>query len=170
MNESEPRFIKLYDFFDGSLFSEKKYNLVIPRYQRGYKWAFKKMVNPDAESSVAYLIKTIIASFKTDSELFLQGITVSDSEIDQNGNRKVIIIDGQQRLTTMYLLLWVLDKELIQETTLIYDARKDTDICLNSLKSKDSQYNHDLGDTTIQDIFFIEQAISQIRKLVYDLS
>lgn len=169
MSESAPRFIKLNDFFDGSLFHEEKYNLVIPRYQRGYKWAVKDMDNPEAESSVEYLIKTIIASFKTDSELFLQGITVSDSEIDQNGNRKVIIIDGQQRLTTMYLLLWVLDKELIQETTLIYDARKDTDICLNSLKSKDSQHNHDFGDTTIQDIYFIEQAIFQIKKIVNDL-
>ena len=42
MSESEPRFIQLYDFFNGALFDEK-FNLVIPNYQRGYKWAVKEI-------------------------------------------------------------------------------------------------------------------------------
>lgn len=113
MNESEPRFVKLYDFFDGNLFPKKDYNLVIPNYQRGYKWAVKDTHDNKAESSVEYLVNTIVESFRTNSELFLQGITVSDSENDKDGKTNVVIIDGQQRLTTLYLLLWVLDKCLI---------------------------------------------------------
>lgn len=168
MNESEPRFVKLYDFFDGNLFPTEDYNLVIPNYQRGYKWAVKDETDKEAESSVEYLIKTIIDSYQNNSEIFLQGITVSDSERDENKTRNVVIIDGQQRITTLYLLLWVLNKELIEHTSLKYDARKDTDTCLNKLKSVDldSLEEHDLGDTSKQDIYFIQQAISQIEKLI----
>ncbi len=163
MSESEPRFIQLYDFFNGALFDEK-FNLVIPNYQRGYKWAVKDSTNAEDESSVEYLVKTIIESFHSNSELFLQGITVSDTEKDSSGVHNVILIDGQQRITTLYLLLWVLDKSLIQSTELRYAARKDTDKCLKTLKSIDSCDLCDsvLGDTTKQDIYFIKEAISQI--------
>lgn len=168
MNESEPRFVKLYDFFDGNLFSKKDYNLVIPNYQRGYKWAVKDTHDNKAESSVEYLVNTIVESFRTNSELFLQGITVSDSENDKDGKTNVVIIDGQQRLTTLYLLLWVLDKCLIHNTTLKYDARKDTDTCLNKLKALDFDCleSKDFGDTSKQDIYFIKQAIEQISDLI----
>ena len=104
MSETEPRFVKLYDFFDGNLFPSEDYNLVIPNYQRGYKWAVKDINNTETESSVEYLIRTILDSFQTNSEIFLQGITVSDSEKDENGKKNIVIIDGQQRLTTLYLL------------------------------------------------------------------
>lgn len=165
MSESEPRFVKLFDFFDGNLFPYEDYSLVIPNYQRGYKWAVKDINDAESESSVEYLIKTIIDSFHSNSELFLQGITVSDTEKDDDtGVRNVIIIDGQQRISTLYLLLWVLDKSLIQSTELRYDARTDTDKCLKALKSIDCRDLHDsdLGDTTKQDIYFIKEAISQI--------
>lgn len=172
MNASEPRFVKLYDFFSGNLFPPEKYNLVIPDYQRGYMWAVKDLNDTEAESSVEYLIKTIIESFRTNSDLFLQGITVSDSEADlETSLRNVVIIDGQQRITTMYLLLWVLDKCLIQDTTLKYTARADTDICLRNLKSIDFACidKIDFVDTTKQDIFFIQQAISQISHLLSEI-
>lgn len=164
MSESEPRFVKLFDFFDGNLFPSEDYSLVIPNYQRGYKWAVKDINDAESESSVEYLIKTIMDSFHSNSELFLQGITVSDTEKDDTGVRNVIIIDGQQRISTLYLLLWVLDKSLIQSTELRYAARKDTDKCLKTLKSIDCRdlYDSDLGDTTKQDIYFIKEAISQI--------
>ena len=166
--DTEPRFVKLYDFFDGNLFPKTDYNLVIPNYQRGYKWAVKDAHDNNAESSVEYLVNTIIESFQTNSELFLQGITVSDSENDKDGKMNVVIIDGQQRLTTLYLLLWVLDKCLIQNTTLKYDARKDTDTCLNKLKAIDFDCleSKDFGDTSKQDIYFIKQAIEQISDLI----
>lgn len=166
MSELEPRFIKLYDFFSGELFPEEEFDIVIPNYQRGYKWAVKDFDNPDDESAVEYLIRTIIDSFYSNSELFLQGITVSDSETTETGIRHIIIIDGQQRLTTLYLLLWRLDKNLIQKTNLSYDVREDTDNCLKGLKSIDFNTfgNTSIGDISKQDIYFIHEAIVQIDK------
>ena len=71
MSEQEPRFIRMYDIFSGDLFQKEKYTLVIPNYQRGYKWAVKDKNDPEHESSVEYLIKTIMESFKVNAELFL---------------------------------------------------------------------------------------------------
>lgn len=166
MAEQEPRFIKMYDIFSGYLFQEEKYTLVIPNYQRGYKWAVKDKNNPEHQSSVEYLIKTILESFQVNTDLFLQGITVS--EINREKGKDIIIIDGQQRITTLYLLLWYLDPALIAKTELKYDAREDTDACLKNLKA----INHtaldetQIGDTTKQDIYFIREAINQIASML----
>lgn len=162
MFEQEPRFIKMYDIFSGDLFQKEKYTLVIPNYQRGYKWAVKDKNNPERKSSVEYLIRTIIESFKVNAELFLQGITVA--EINRKEGKSIIIIDGQQRITTLYLLLWYLDPTLISTTKLKYDAREDTDVCLKKLKEVDQSVLNEaqIGDVTKQDIYFIKEAIHQI--------
>ncbi len=169
MSESEPRFIKLYDLFSGELFPSEDYNLVIPNYQRGYKWAVKES---GKESSVEFLINSILESFRNKSELFLQGITVSDSSRTDDNKRRIIIIDGQQRITTLYLLLWYLDKEAVSNACLVYEARKDTDDCLNGLKSLtyNDSLEYGLGNNEIQDIFFIEKAISQIHLIIGDIA
>lgn len=71
-------------------FSELIY--YIPSYQRGYRWDTKQ---------VEELLEDIYEVFKTKQESYcLQPIVVS--KIDEN---KFAIIDGQQRLTTIYLLL-----------------------------------------------------------------
>lgn len=152
----------MYDIFSGDLFQEGKYTLVIPNYQRGYKWAVKDRNNPEDESSVEYLVKTIIESFKVNAELFLQGITVA--EINRKEGKNIIIIDGQQRITTLYLLLWYLDPTLISTTKLKYDAREDTDACLKKLKEVDQSVLNEaqIGDISKQDIYFIKEAINQI--------
>ena len=162
MLELEPRFIKMYDIFSGDLFQKEKYTLVIPNYQRGYKWAVKDKNNPEDESSVEHLVKTIIESFKVNAELFLQGITVA--EIDREEGKSIIVIDGQQRITTLYLLLWYLDPTLISTTKLKYDAREDTDACLKKLKEVDQSVLNEaqIGDISKQDIYFIKEAINQI--------
>lgn len=162
MSEQEPRFIRMYDIFSGDLFQKEKYTLVIPNYQRGYKWAVKDKNDPEHESSVEYLIKTIMESFKVNAELFLQGITVA--ETNKKEGKSIIIIDGQQRITTLYLLLWYLDPTLISMTELKYDAREDTDACLKKLKEVGHTVLNEaqIGDITIQDIYFIKEAIHQI--------
>ena len=166
MIEQTPRFIKIYDFFSGNLFPGENYMLVIPNYQRGYKWAVKDVNIDDATSSVEYLVKTILDSFETNNELFLQGITVSDSVVNSDGQRDVIIIDGQQRITTLYLLLWYLDPSLISNTNLRYDAREDTDLCLKNLKSDNLiTLESTPVDVAKQDIFFIREGIKQIAEI-----
>ena len=74
----------------------------IAPYQRGYKWG---ATNPN--DAVCILMKDIIdASENSSSEYYLQFITTKVSEVN---NQKVLeVIDGQQRLTTLTILLSVL--------------------------------------------------------------
>ena len=78
---------------------------VIPDYQRGYKWAVKEDAN--TASAVEKLLDNLISANR-EQTYFLQGVTVVE-EPD-----KIILIDGQQRTTTLYLLLWCLSEELIK--------------------------------------------------------
>ena len=82
-----------------------KRTFVIPNYQRGYKWS----VREKDETSVEYLVSGLVNSYHSNrnQQFFLQGVTVAEE-----GN-KIILIDGQQRTTTLYLLLWCLDPKNI---------------------------------------------------------
>ncbi len=71
----------------------KKSSFVIPYYQRGYIWGKKTNKEKD---SIHFLLDDLLKVLEG-RDVFLQGITTTDDGID--------IIDGQQRLTTLYLLL-----------------------------------------------------------------
>lgn len=63
----------------------------IPNYQRGYKWRKK---------DVEYLIEDIAEIAEEDnSDYCLQPIVVAED------NGKHILVDGQQRLTTIWLIM-----------------------------------------------------------------
>ncbi|MEG1502428.1 MAG: DUF262 domain-containing protein, partial [Synergistaceae bacterium] len=69
--------------------------LVIPNYQRGYKWSvkYKEKNGRVSQSAVEKLLDDLIKTNKS-QDYFLQGVTVS-----HEGSR-ITIIDGQQRTTT----------------------------------------------------------------------
>ena len=73
---------------------------VIPDYQRGYIWGQEGRSKTNA---VEYLMKDLIQRYnnrsENRSEVFLQGVTVTENEDE------IILIDGQQRTTFLYLLL-----------------------------------------------------------------
>ena len=73
---------------------------VIPNYQRGYKWGVPRKNEKDGENtcSVQRLLNNILQA-KEKPEYFIQGVTVAEKD------GKIILIDGQQRTTTLYLLL-----------------------------------------------------------------
>ncbi len=84
----------------GSLFSDKKSDFLIPDYQRPYAWEIEECQTlwsdifefafPDEDST----------KFNSDDEYYLGPIVTF-----KNDNGKLEIIDGQQRLTTLMLLL-----------------------------------------------------------------
>ena len=166
MDNQQPRFIRIYEIFSGELLSGQQYKLLIPNYQRGYKWAVKNPYDVESESSVEYLLNNILAEYEHNSEYFLQGITVSIDEQDAS----VAIIDGQQRITTLYLILWYLDCSVLEKTEIEYASRTDTRDCLKKLKElkpEDVICNEvEIGNTEIQDIRFIRDAIGQIHTLL----
>ena len=101
------------DIFSKYLPSGKHF--VIPSYQRGYKWK---------RNDIEQLLNDI-DSFQThgNSMVFycLQNITLVE-----NGDGNYNVVDGQQRLTTLALLLSHLNESELVEGKLQYDIRKET--------------------------------------------
>lgn len=131
---------------------------VIPDYQRGYKWA----VRLDGEqTSVEYLLESLMDAFinAPERQFFLQGVTVVE-----DGN-EIFLIDGQQRTTTLYLLLWCLNPNYItgsRNININYSIRSKSDDFLRSLKQNDFDYRQYDPNDEIQDIYYFKEAIEQI--------
>lgn len=135
---------------------------VIPSYQRGYKWSVRE---GDNETSVEYLVSSLINSYNNNrsQQFFLQGVTVTEE-----GN-EIILIDGQQRTTTLYLLLWCLNPTNImghKNVSLDYSIRTQSKDFLNKLKDIDFDYSLFDPENKIQDIYYFKEAIKQINKLL----
>lgn len=134
-----------------------KKKFIIPNYQRGYKWSVKEDGKP---SAVEVLMDDLINAYSNEYvNYFIQGVTVSESE---NG---ICLIDGQQRTTTLYILLWCLNYKGIDSIEIDYEIRKDSKEFLNRLKQKNISLS-DLEDFEKnhrhQDIHLFLDAIQQI--------
>ena len=114
-NPDKPQSIlNIQDYISGKTF-------VIPNYQRGYKWGVPHN-HKEEKCSVQILLSDILqAKEKNKEEYFIQGVTVTEN------NGEVVLIDGQQRTTTLYLLLKYLGYD--QLPTIKYDIRKEIDSC-----------------------------------------
>jgi hypothetical protein len=129
----------------------EKGTFIIPEYQRGYKWPVNESLK---ESALEFFINSLIKSRHLD-EYFIEAVTV----VKENGN--VIIVDGQQRTTSLILIFAVLkDFELIKEK-LVYNVRQDSQTWLNNL-IPGTQIN--IEDEDIQDIFYFKKAINIIKE------
>ena len=85
--------ININAFFNKGIF-------VIPDYQRGYKWSVK--VNTEKESSLEYFIQSLKKAYKDKlEEYFIEAVTVVEE------NSEIILVDGQQRTTSLFLLFAV---------------------------------------------------------------
>jgi uncharacterized protein with ParB-like and HNH nuclease domain len=84
----------------------------IPPYQRGYKWS------SDKNGGVTVLINDLWSAFNKSKEsdrkeYYLQYITVKPIQTDKG--KCLEVIDGQQRLTTLSIMLSVISSELEHE-------------------------------------------------------
>ena len=83
----------------------KAESFFIPSYQRGYRWT-KQQVEELLEDIWEFISK----NKKEDDEFYcLQPIVVKRNKED---NTKWDVIDGQQRLTTIYIILKVLEDKI----------------------------------------------------------
>jgi uncharacterized protein with ParB-like and HNH nuclease domain len=129
---------------------------VVPNYQRGYKWAVKE---GDGSSAVEKLMDDLIKTYKSPNHAnnyFMQGITVSEED------NNIILIDGQQRTTTLYLLLRCIGRSNIEAIDLQYDIRKDSKEYICKLKEAGFNYYDYEQSDSVQDIFYFKKAIQQI--------
>lgn len=138
-----------------SYFEENTFT--VPEYQRGYKWSVKDKNN---ESSIMYFINSLKQAFDSElEEYFIEAVTV----VEESG--KIILVDGQQRTTSLFLLFSVLgDKEFIKDK-LTYDVRQDSHEWLNNNLSKSGNSSHEVDS---QDIFYFKEAIIQIKNILDD--
>ena len=141
-----------------------KYNFVIPSYQRGYRWD---------EIQVNDLLNDIYEFHQNNNEGFycLQPLVlkkISDELKLENKDNVYEVIDGQQRLTTIYLILkYFKSKNIIKENiyTITYSTRKDSKIFLEeTLTDKELSEKEKEQYITHIDFEYIYNAYHTIKK------
>ncbi|MCI6475688.1 MAG: DUF262 domain-containing HNH endonuclease family protein [Mucispirillum sp.] len=117
MNKEEIMKIQITEIF------QDKY--IIPIYQRKYSWTYKE---------IEQLLEDIINN--ENDKYFLGTLTV-----DKKEDGRYEVIDGQQRLTTLCLIMIYLKKDI--NNMLSFEARQIYDNALNTLKSM--KENEEIG-------------------------
>lgn len=112
----------------------RNYNFLIPSYQRGYRWGEKEVI--DLLNDISEFSPKQIEGFESKTWYCLQPIVVKKI------GEQFEVIDGQQRLTTIYLILHYLNQLYTEENqeklfTLDYVTRKDVPDFLAKLKKDD---------------------------------
>lgn len=137
-------------------------NFFIPAYQRGYRW-----IRPQVEDLLEDIYNFAIKKNKGEKEFYcLQPIVVKGFSIDKirKENRSSLIdgaavyevIDGQQRLTTLKILVKYLEDKLLKGETyedeygfsvyqIVYETRPELALIFNDLSLRNEQnidYDH----------------------------
>ncbi len=131
----------------------KNKTFVVPDYQRGYIWG-KRRPNPNDFDSVSYILNTLFSKYESGDRVFLQGVTVTEEK------DTIVLIDGQQRTTFLYILLKLLGYK--GAMTIRYDIRDKSQEFLESL-DHDKDYE-DSADEKYQDIYFFKKTIRLIKE------
>lgn len=151
---------------------------VVPCYQRGYKWSLFK--NTEGRTHLKQMLEDIKEAFEQDQnhDYYLQGVTLR-----KTGDKQVELVDGQQRTTSLYLILFYYFVKIIQKDNQIiykllfldennhrldYKVRSEVknwiqtkiEINENPANSK----NNSEKDAAIQDIEAFNKAWNQIYK------
>lgn len=136
---------------------------MIPYYQRGYIWGKSRGSEKD---SVQFLLESINGHFNDKKDLFLQGMTICES--DDN----IELIDGQQRTTFFYLLLCYLKYDKLFD--LKYPIRIESQHFLDRLKSMSRneivEFCHEDETEGFQDIYYFKKTIRSIHEMLEDFN
>ena len=133
----------------------KKKTFVIPDYQRGYVWG-KKRKGEDTDA-VTYMLENLLNKFKTQTDIFLQGVTVIEKETE------IVLVDGQQRTTFLYILLKYLGYK--GPFSIHYAIRKESDDYLKDILNQPHE-----SECLFQDIYFFRKTLDSIKSLFQSFS
>lgn len=134
----------------------------IPAYQRGYRWTAtqaKQMLEDFKE----FADKKDSSKLSPKEFYCLQPIVVKHRTWQNEKNEEVEgyeVIDGQQRLTTLYLLFKALGKSLMRSFTLFtitYSTRADSEKFLENID------NNDVESTSYVDYFYMDMVYNSIK-------
>lgn len=134
---------------------------VIPEYQRGYKWSVK---DGEKESSLEFFINSLKNAYSNKiEEYFIEAVTIVAEE-----KSKVILVDGQQRTTTLFLLFAVLGEIEFIRDKMLYSVRNDSNEWLKELiEGNCTQFEQ--NDNDYQDIYYFKNAIITIKEIINDI-
>lgn len=143
MSSPSIKLISIMELIDG------KYSFNIPNYQRGYRW--EKQQIEDLLNDLLSFKES--ADQKSDQFYCLQPLVVKNI-----GNNVYNVIDGQQRLTTIFLILQYLEPDIIRFAnkndfyTIKYETRDSSEKFLNSISN-----TKEINDENI-DSFYMSKA------------
>jgi uncharacterized protein with ParB-like and HNH nuclease domain len=118
----------------------RKMNFFIPSYQRGYRWSEKEVTELLNDIS-SFIPKQIDDGGDKKTWYCLQPIVVKQKQDNYDPDKiQYEVIDGQQRLTTIYLILYYLNQQYIAKMQkplfeLNYQTREASHDFLKSLQS-----------------------------------
>ena len=118
-----------------------KYNFVIPSYQRGYRWRGE---NGEVQALLED-IKEFIENKKGDEKYCLNPIAVKAIKaVKKNNNEeRYNLVDGQQRLTTIYLILKYLNED--NNFNINYDTKENKDFLEKvNENTSENEYNQNI--------------------------
>lgn len=129
------------------------FSFYIPSYQRGYKWTPKEVI--DLLNDINEFIPRVIDQTDEKTWYCLQPIVIK-----KRSGSNYEVIDGQQRLTTIYLILNYLNQDFVEARrdklfSLDYETRSDTKGFINRLE--EDNIDHDNID-----FYYIHQAYDAI--------
>lgn len=129
------------------------YDFFIPSYQRGYRWNSKEVI--DLLNDISEFKPKQVEETDEKTWYCLQPIVVQKKE-----NEQFEVIDGQQRLTTIYLILFFLNQQYTEDYRdklfeIHYETRPTSSTFLKELKK-------DICDDSNIDFFHISNAYRAI--------
>lgn len=138
--------------------NKKKRNFFIPSYQRGYRWG---------EDDVVRLLEDVYQN--GENSYCLQPIVVRKYKDNSQNNdyENYEVVDGQQRLTTIFLIYKYLHKALPSSLhelfSISYETRKESQKFLEEInQADDKKYIENI------DFYFMKQAYDAIEKWFAD--
>lgn len=148
--------LTIKEYFDNNTF-------VIPHYQRGYKWSAKE--KDEEKSSVYFFCESIKNAYLNNKNVdyFIEAVTV----VQEKKAAPIVLVDGQQRTTTLYLIFIVLEEfDFLKDVILDYKIRKDSDEYLKNLLASEGKIE---VDTTVQDIYYFNEAVKTIEEVLNEV-
>jgi uncharacterized protein with ParB-like and HNH nuclease domain len=150
--------IKIKDFFNGRFFE-------IPKYQRGYAWEVQ---------NIRDLFDDIIESIESNSNHYIGTIVLSKLA---DNDEKFYIVDGQQRTTTITLIISSLIKQLSDKDSSYYERfylKEDNKYRISPL-NRDQDFFTNILEGTINEPQnksqrFLKEAIEEINFKVAQIS
>lgn len=130
-----------------------KYSFYIPAYQRGYRWTVQEV--KDLLDDIDEFAPREIKGTEYKTWYCLQPIVVKNKS-----KNEYEVIDGQQRLTTAYLVLYYLNQDFVEKKRdklfiIDYQTRSNSKIFLQ---------NPEIEDNSCIDFFYIHKAYLTIEK------